>query len=166
MQKAVWQQQRHTWSLLAVLYAAIQDSSVVHLPDNPTLVDMKRRANLSKWLQVAFARLASTIALVLPFPCGACRAYLGFLTSCRAAASVFYCVPNDIYGNICLPSISQGSTMLKCMFSIGLLGSAGCSKAWHAACDSAQSTRWPPACCPAPVRASDCGSSCSGSFHG
>lgn len=52
VQKAVWQQQKHTWSLLAVLYAAISDTSVAHLPDSPRLVDMQRRANLSRWLQV------------------------------------------------------------------------------------------------------------------
>ena len=52
VQKAVQQQQMCTWSLLVVLYAAIEDTSAVHLPDQPTLVDMKRRANLSRWLQV------------------------------------------------------------------------------------------------------------------
>ena len=41
-----------TWSLLVVLFAAIEDTSTVHLPDKPTLVDMKRRASLSQWLQV------------------------------------------------------------------------------------------------------------------
>lgn len=59
----------HTWSLLAVLYSAIEAASAVHLLDKPTLVDMKRRANLSKWLQVILGRHTITAGPLLLFPC-------------------------------------------------------------------------------------------------
>ena len=52
VQKTVLQQQICTWTLLSVLYTAIEDAPVFNLPDKPSLPEMLRRECLSHWLKV------------------------------------------------------------------------------------------------------------------
>ena len=55
VQKTVLQQQICTWTLLSVLYTAIEDAPVFNLPDKPSLPEMLRRECLSHWLKVGSA---------------------------------------------------------------------------------------------------------------
>lgn len=131
VQKAVWQQQMHTWGLLAVLYAAVQDTSVVHLPDNPTLVDMKRRANLSKWLQVIFQYINSQqcTASAICFRCSATSWYTRLFHVCQGCGMTVL-ASAELCNIFALTSCC--TTMLVCMIRLWVLQDAAKSGMQHA----------------------------------
>ncbi len=68
VQQSVMQQQIHTWTLLFVLYTAIEDEPEVSLPDKPSLPEMLRRECLSSWLQASSWLFGSVLchAVIVP----------------------------------------------------------------------------------------------------